>query len=459
MSVTALLAATAIGIYALVIVGATVSVTDGAAQCSTWPSCDGQWIVPLGDTALVITMAHRALALLVGGTLLLATAAVWIAGASTKIRAVMAFVAVMYPMQVGLGAITAISGGTNPYPVLHLAMAMALFAGVLAALVWWLERQTSDVASTFETGGESLDHGAADPVTEPAGTLGIAKAYFRLTKPRLMWLLCFVAVAGMGLATAATGIPLTRDIVIGTLLGGILAIGASGTFNHVLERDVDRKMGRTSDRPTATEVIPVRNAILFGIGLAIASLVVFLALVNVLAALLGLTAIGFYSILYTIVLKPNTSQNIVIGGAVGAIPALIGWAAVTGSVGLPAIVLGLVIFLWTPAHFYNLALAYKQDYERGGFPMLPIARGETVTLRHIAWYFGATLGAAVLLGIVAPLGMVYAATVVLFGALFLFAIVQLYRERTPQIAFRSFHASNAFLGTVMVIIIVDTLVI
>jgi protoheme IX farnesyltransferase len=216
-------------------------------------------------------------------------------------------------------------------------------------------------------------------------------------------------------------------------------------------------MKRTNDRPLATELVPVRNAVAFGLLLTAASLVAFLQ-VNALAAALGFVAIVFYSVIYTLVLKPNTVQNTVIGGAAGALPALIGWAAVTGDVGLPGVVLAGVIFLWTPAHFYNLALAYKDDYERGGFPMMPVVRGETVTRKHILWYLAATLVAAGALAAVTGLGAVYAATTVLFGAAFLYTVVRLHRERTERAAFRAFHASNAYLGALLLAVVIDSLV-
>ncbi len=449
---TPLLSASGLGIYALVIVGATVSLADGAEACGTWPSCHGQWLVPPGDPLLAVTMAHRVLALGVGLLLAVTTAMAWLASAPRSIRALVSLVAVLYPVQVGFGALTAISGGSNPYPLFHLALAMAIFGGVLIATVRWLERETADVAPSFDDSQRSRrDEGTGSEGGEP----GIVRAYLSLTKPRLMWLLCFVAIAGIALASASTGQSVGPTVVAGTLFGGVLAIGASGTFNHVLEHDVDREMARTADRPTATDTIPLRNATAFGFALAAASLVVFLALVNPVAAALGLGAIFFYSVIYTVVLKPHTDQNIVIGGAVGAFPALIGWAAVTGTVGVPALVLGLLIFLWTPAHFYNLALAYKPVYERGGFPRLPIARDEGVTLRHITWYFGATLLSAVLLGLVAPLGILYALTVVVFAGVFLRTVVDLYRDQTPRVALRTFHASNAFLGAVMLVIVID----
>jgi protoheme IX farnesyltransferase len=254
----------------------------------------------------------------------------------------------------------------------------------------------------------------------------------------------------------AAGPALDPGTALATLGGGVLAIGASGTFNHVLERDVDRHMNRTAERPLATDEVGVRRATAFGFVLAAASLAVF-STVNLLAAGLGLVAILFYSVIYTLLLKPNTVENTVIGGAAGALPALIGWAAVTGSIGVPGLLLATVIFLWTPAHFYNLALAYRDDYERGGFPMLPVVRGEAVTHKHILLYLGATLASAVLLGATTELGIVFAATSVVVGGVFLWAVVRLHREGTTDAAFRAFHASNAYLGAVLLAVVVDTL--
>lgn len=161
--------------------------------------------------------------------------------------------------------------------------------------------------------------------------------------------------------------------------------------------------------------------------------------------------------IYTLVLKPNTVQNTVLGGAAGALPALIGWVGVTGTVGVPGLALAGVIFLWTPAHFYNLALAYKDDYARGGFPMLPVVRGERVTRRHIVWYLAATLLGASVLSAVTSLGWLYAGATVAFGALFLWTVVRLHRERSEQAAFRAFHASNAYLGALLFAIVVDAI--
>jgi protoheme IX farnesyltransferase len=348
---------------------------------------------------------------------------------------------------------------------------MVLFSALVVALAWELEPETADAPDdgwAVEPGVDVPDATETDPnattdsptVSPAALSLGkrvtaTASAYFRLTKPRLMWLLCLVAAAGMALA-AAGGADLTVRTVVLTLGGGVLAIGASGTFNHVLERETDKKMDRTSDRPVATHQIPVRRAVAFGVALAGLSLAVF-AGVNLLAAALGLSAILFYSVIYTLVLKPNTVQNTVIGGFAGALPALIGWAAVTGGFGMPGLALAGVIFLWTPAHFYNLALAYKEDYAKGGFPMMPVVRGEAATRKHILYYLAATLVAAVGLAALTDLGWVYAATTCLFGGVFLWAVLRLHRERTESAAFRAFHASNAYLGTLLLAIVVDAL--
>jgi heme o synthase len=447
------LTATAVGVYLLVVVGATTSLVNAASACSTWPACNGHWLVPLSDPKLLIAWTHRAVALAVGLCLLVTAALALHGDLRPRVKAAVGFAAVLYPVQVVLGAYAATTATTASFTAVHLVVGMAIFVGVVLALAWTLEPDSSSgpVGMSF-TDPEPVD--ASGTAGDLSGLRATAYAYFRLMKPRLMWLLCLVASAGMALAA---GPNLEVGTVVATLAGGVLSIGASGTFNHVLERDVDQRMNRTADRPAATAQIPVRNAIAFGVLLAVASLAVFLS-VNLLVAVFGLFAIVFYSVIYTLILKPNTVQNTVIGGLAGSLPALIGWAAVTDGVGLPALVLAGVIFLWTPAHFYNLALAYKDDYARGGFPMMPVVRGEAETRKHILLWLGATLLAAGALATVTTLGWLYAVTTVVFGAVFLLTVVKLHRERDDTAAFRSFHASNAYLGALLVAIVVDALV-
>ncbi|WP_244531557.1 heme o synthase [Halogranum amylolyticum] len=449
------------GVYLLLAVGATTAITDATAACTAWPVCGDGWTLPT-TTDGYVAVGHRLVAFVVG-VLVVATAVVgWRRGESRRVRAALGVSVLLYPVQSALGAVVATTGGTIALSALHLVVAMVIFAGLVAALAWTLEARTGDPddvpdsTATLEPDLPPADDRQPNVPTDPvARAKATAAAYFRLTKPRLMWLLCLVASAAMALAG---GPGLDPQTVLATLGGGALSIGASGTFNHVLERDIDRRMNRTSDRPLATDLVPVRNAIAFGVLLAAVSLALF-ATVNLLAAALGLAAILFYSVVYTLILKPNTVQNTVIGGAAGALPALIGWAAVTGEIGLGGLALATLIFLWTPAHFYNLALAYKDDYERGGFPMMPVVRGETTTRRHILWYLGATFVAAGALAASEALGWVYVLSGVAVSAVFLWAVVRLHYEQTESAAFRAFHASNAYLGVTLLAIVVDTLAI
>jgi protoheme IX farnesyltransferase len=454
------------GVYLLVVLGATAALADVASVCSGWPVCSRT--PTLDSPTLLVAWIHRAVASLVGG-LVLVTAVVGFrrGDLDTRVMVALGGALVLYPAQIGLGALVATNGAVDPFPAAHLLAGMGIFGGLTLALAWHLEPGT-DAADTTATDDLSRPTGPSESSAEgtedeqPAPSVGplvrakrVGSAYFRLMKPRLMWLLCLVASAGMALAA---GPDLTVRTVVLTLGGGVLAIGASGTFNHVFERDVDKEMSRTNDRPVATHEVPVRNAVVFGLALAVASVAVFLQ-VNLLAAALGLAAILFYSVIYTLVLKPHTVQNTVIGGAAGALPALIGWAAVTGRIGLPGLALAGIVFLWTPAHFYNLALAYRDDYERGGFPMMPVVRGEATTRKHILLWFAATLLAATALAALTSLGWLYAATTTSLGAVFLWAVVRLHRERDEQAAFRAFHASNAYLGALLLAIVVDALAI
>ncbi len=453
----AALAVATVSVYLLVVVGATASIADAAQACSSWPLCTGS----LTEPAMAIALVHRLLALVAGIAVLGAVVIALRGETPRRVKAAGLAALGLYPLQVAFGALLATTATTLPVPGLHLGVGLTIFATLILALAWQLE---------YETGGadEPLTQDDVEPVTpdepaEPPTPLAQrpfaerlklrAFAYFRLMKPRLMWLLCLVAAAAMALAAGSN---LTVRPIVFTLGGGVLAIGASGTFNHVLEWEKDKKMSRTNDRPLVTHEVPKRNAIIFGLVLTVLSIVAFLQL-NVLTAALGLVAILFYSIIYTLILKPNTVQNTVIGGAAGSLPALIGWAAVTGRIDIAGVVLAGVIFVWTPAHFYNLALAYKEDYARGGFPMMPVVRGETTTRKHILFWIGTTLAATTVLIWLTPLGWLAAATTTIVGAVFLWAAIRLHREQTEQAAFRAFHASNAYLGLLLVAIVVDSL--
>ena len=455
---TTLLVASSIGTYLLILTGVSNALANTGSACSGWPMCNGPW---LGSPETALVFGHRLAALIVGLVLLVTAIVVLTRPHPSRVRLGLGTALVLYPFEVVIGARAAVAGATTTISTVHLVLAMTIFTALMAALVWQLAAQdrTHPVPDSKQTPSTAPAQGerAQTPTdTGAPGPVATARAYVRLTKPYLWWLLSLVALASMGLA--ANGVP-PLDVTLGTIGGGILAIGASGTFNNVLERDRDKLMARTNDRPIVTDIVPPRRAVAFGFLLLAASMAVFLTVVNVLAAGLGLLAVLFYSVVYTMVLKPNTDQNTVIGGAVGALPALIGWAAITDSIGVPAIVLGTVVFLWTPAHFYNLALIYKEEYARAGFPMLPVIRGEQTTRRHIAAFLGATMLGAVLLGTASALGVVYAAVAVLFGSVFLVTAVQLHRIRTDRAAKRTFIAANAYLGALLFAVVIDTMVV
>lgn len=457
LELTPFLVASSTGIYLLILTGVSNALANTGTACSSWPFCSGSWF---GSPAKILVLGHRIAAVIVG-LLLVVTALVAVRHAhSRKVRYGLLVALLLYPFEVAIGASVAMTGAPRAISTLHLVVSMSIFTVLMAALVWELAAKDEHHSSLSDepvdpapSETESITGESPSPPKQTPKT--VAVAYVRLTKPYLWWLLSLVAVAGMGLA--AQGIPPLQTMVA-TIVGGVLAIGASGTFNNVYERDRDKLMARTSDRPVVTDIVPPRRAIAFGFGLLAASMVVFLTFVNMLAAGLGLLAVLFYTVVYTMLLKPHTDQNTVLGGAVGALPALIGWAAITDSIGMPAIVLGAVVFLWTPAHFYNLAILYKDDYARAGFPMLPVVRGDQTTRRHIAAFLGATMIAAVLLGTASGLGPIYAGAAVLFGAVFLVAAVRSHTAQTDPAARRTFIAANTYLGGLLFAVVVDTMV-
>jgi protoheme IX farnesyltransferase len=282
-----------------------------------------------------------------------------------------------------------------------------------------------------------------------------AQAYFRLTKPRVVELLLVTAVPPMVLA--AGGWPPVR-LIVAVVVGGALAAGGANAINCWIERDRDHLMRRTHARPLPAGEIEPASALAFGIALNVLAFALLTAETNLLSACLTLSATLFYVFVYTIWLKPRTVHNIVIGGAAGAVPALVGWAAVTGRVEMPAVVLFLVVFLWTPAHFWALALKYRDDYAAAGIPMLPVVRGVAATTRGIAQYAVLTVVATLTLGLFTDVGLVYLGTAVVVGAAFVVAALRLVRDGDPKRAIKFFGWSNIYLMLIFVAVAVDTLV-
>ena len=279
-------------------------------------------------------------------------------------------------------------------------------------------------------------------------------AYVALTKPRIIELLLVTTVPAMLLA--AQGLPDLR-IALGTLLGGTLAAAGANTMNSYLDRDIDKVMHRTGARPLATGVIPPRNAMVFGWALSFAAIAVLLLLTNPVAAALGALAIALYVVGYTLLLKRRTPQNIVWGGAAGCMPVLIGWSAVTGSLAWPPVVLFLIVFFWTPPHYWPLSLRYKADYAAANVPMLPVVSNPGVVARRIVRYSWVMVAMSLVLIPVASMSIVYSSVAVVLGALFLWEAYALERRvGTSRLnPMRLFHGSITYLSLLFLAVGID----
>ena len=280
--------------------------------------------------------------------------------------------------------------------------------------------------------------------------------YVTLTKPRIMVLLLITGAGG--LVVGAGGMP-PAGLALATLGGLALACGGASALNHVLDRDIDMHMKRTALRPVASGRVPPERALEFGLALSALSYVVLTSFVNVLAALLALAGNLFYVLVYTRWLKRSTPQNIVIGGAAGAVPPLVGYSAATGNLTLVALALFLIVFFWTPPHFWALALLIKRDYAAAGIPMLPVVRGERETARSIVLYSLVLVGVTLLPVLGRTLGPVYLVSAAILGLVFVALALALQRQTTPARARRLFSYSLAYLALLFVAMAIDPVVI
>jgi protoheme IX farnesyltransferase len=293
------------------------------------------------------------------------------------------------------------------------------------------------------------------PPARARGWADTVRAYVALTKPRIIELLLVTTVPAMVLA--AGGLPEWRTVLI-TLIGGTLAAGSANALNCYLDRDIDAVMRRTGHRPLARHSVSDRGALVFGAVLGAVSVVMLGVGANWLAGALTLAAIAFYVVGYTLVLKRRTSQNIVWGGAAGCMPVLIGWSAVTGDLAWAPVVLFLVVFFWTPPHFWALAIKYKDDYARAGVPMLPVVATPVQVARQIVVYSVLTAAASVALWPLAT-GALYGVLAIIAGAWLIAESLVLLRavnRGEPGKPMRLFHFSNSYLAFVFVAVALDT---
>jgi protoheme IX farnesyltransferase len=277
-------------------------------------------------------------------------------------------------------------------------------------------------------------------------------AYVALTKPRIIELLLVTTLPTM--VVAKRGLP-SYWLMVATLAGGALAAGGANAINMVVDRDIDKVMHRTQKRPLVTGAMTPRAALTFAIGLEVVAFAELWLAVNLLSAVLAVSATLFYVFVYTLWLKRTSSQNIVIGGAAGAVPVLVGWAAVTNSLAWTPVVMFAIIFVWTPPHFWALAVKYKEDYAAANVPMLPVVATFRRTALEILIYTVLLVGVSLLLAVVGHLGMIYVIAASLLGLVFIAMSVRLWMRATPKAAMRLFSYSITYLTLLFVFMAVD----
>jgi protoheme IX farnesyltransferase len=376
--------------------------------------------------------------------------------------------AVLYPVQAVVGGLQVLTDLSEWSQTLHLALGAVIWALLVGlTTVAYLEARTAPSDLAVGDDDRLGDQGSdAEPGASTRTAKDSLRAYIALTKPRIIELLLVTTVPAMVLATRfVPGVQLGHWawLTVWTLVGGTLAAGSANAINCYLDRDIDELMTRTRRRPLPAHQVDPQRAVVFGLVLGAISFVVLAGFVNLVAAFLGLLAIAFYVVVYTMMLKRTTPQNIVIGGAAGALPPVIGWAAVTGNVGIPALVLFALVFYWTPPHFWALSLRIRKDYAAAGVPMLPVVRGIPETTRQIGLYTILMVAISLVLFAVARMGPIYLVAAVVLGALFLRQAWMLWRrgsseEESTAGAIRLYKYSISYLTLLFAAIAVDAIV-
>ena len=446
--------------FGLLVLGAYVRASGAGWACIGFPGCNGQalpfGVSPLTDLHLAHRLAAYAVAALVAATAWSARRLDMVEPAIPRLATVLVGLVLA---QVGIGALAVAGGPGAIVQSAHVAGATAVWATAVALAAWtWRASRSASVTSDAGPGATAAHRSPRE----------VAAAYLALTKPRVMVLLLITTLAAM--LMAERGLP-PLALIFFTLLGGALAAGGAGAINHYLDRDVDALMGsatgpqssptgvedrgRRAARPIPTGLVSPRHALLFGVALGALSFVLLATTVNLLSAGLSLLALLFYVFVYTRWLKRITPLNIVIGGAAGAVPPVVGIAAVTGEVSPLAIYLFSVVFLWTPPHFWALSLLIRRQYEAAGIPMLPIVRGDDEARRQILLYSLAMVALTVAVSWFGWLGSLYLVSAISLGGVFLYHAARLVRDADAPAARRLFRYSMLYLALLFTAMVVD----
>lgn len=349
----------------------------------------------------------------------------------------------LFVVQAVVGGLIALGHTSALVAILHLVFATAVWCTLVL------------LAALASNQLRALPHGASAQTETPEEASKLRQtisSYVDLMKPHVTTLLLGTTAAAM--AIAQRGLP-GLALLVPTLIGGALAAGSANCINCFIDRDIDQIMTRTQRRSLPARRVEPRQALIFGILLGAIAFVVLTVFVNLLSAILATSAIFFYVFIYTLWLKRSTVQNIVIGGAAGAVPVLVGWAAITNSITWTGILLFAIIFMWTPPHFWALALLIAKDYERAGVPMLPVVKGEAETRWQILLYSLLLLGTTLILFLIHAMGYIYLAGALLLGGGLVYLAARLWREHNKKWARTLFWYSNMYLAAIFAVMVVD----
>jgi protoheme IX farnesyltransferase len=428
----------------LLLVGTYVRASGAQLVFTDWPLMDGRLVPALGGAATAMFL-HRILA----ATAMLLVLWMAIRARTAVVRhppliRLSTTALALFVAQIVIGAAN-VWTRLRPWAVVaHVALSVLIWAAVIALATVAARLAEARTSAEPEDEKEHERPSLRDTVT----------AYYRLTKPRIVLLLLITTVPAMLLA--ARGLP-SLWLILATLVGGALAAGSANSINMYLDRDIDAIMRRTRQRPLPSHAIAPDHALRFGFVLGAIAFYFLAVTVNVLAAVLALSAIAFYVFVYTMWLKRTTTQNIVIGGAAGAVPALVGWAAVTGTLAWPAVVLFGIVFVWTPPHFWALAMRFSGDYAAAGVPMLPVVRGDAETRRQILLYSLVLFATTLVLVPVGHMGPVYTIAAVALGGAFVYRALQVWRTGDDARTRRLFAFSILYLAGLFGAVGVDAL--
>ena len=439
-------------VYILMLLGSYVTGSGAALACPGWPLCTpASWAISnhLAD----INILHRVYAVFVGLVTLWTVISALRRWRVARVQAIVGLVGgVLFVYQAVVGGLIVLLYEPAFVAGLHLALATAVW-GTLVLLAALASNQLRVAPQQQEI--EKLEQ-----VEEEARkNIGVVRQtianYVDLMKPHVTVLLLGVTAAAMSIANR--GLP-PLGLTLMTLLGGAMAAGSANCINCYIDRDIDQIMGRTQRRSLPSGRVEPRQALIFGIILGVASFFILAAFINLLSAVLAFSAILFYVFVYTMWLKRSTVQNIVIGGAAGAVPVLVGWAAITNSLSLPAIWLFAIIFFWTPPHFWALSLLIQKDYEKAGIPMLPVVKGEAETRRQILLYSLLLLAITLVLFVMGAMGYFYLAGAVILGGGLVYLAIRLWRDQSKKWARRLFWYSNMYLAAIFAFMVLDRVI-